>query len=189
MKRIVLTDRDNKIIKFLDDYKLATTSTISTIFFNGSIRPTTRRLKLLREHGFIKSYQEFVSLEQVHYTIRKPCQIKHTVIMTNFIAKLYENNIEILKLRKEFKIGTIRSDLLLVCKINKKTYIYFIEVCNTKAFDDKKYIKLKESNLWKEFFPVFPYIITISDKEVNTNKRLNNITMNLQLDNFNKIKE
>lgn len=183
MKRIVVTDRDNKIIKFLDEYKLATSSTIANIFFNGSIRPTTRRLKLLREHGFIKSYQEFISLEQVHYINRKPSQIKHTVIATNFISKLYENNIEILKLKKEFKIGTIRSDLLLVCRINKKTYIYFIEVCNTKPFDEKKYIKLKDSNLWKEYFPVFPSIIVISEKE-NISKYLDIINLNLKLDNF-----
>lgn len=189
MKRIVLTDRDKQIIEFLQTYKCATTTTISNIFFNGSKRPTTRRLKLLREHGLINSTQEFVCLEQIHYLGRKPKQIKHTIIETNFISKLYENNFDILKLKKEFKIGNVRSDLLLVTKINNKALIYFIEVCNTKPFDVKKYERLKDSRNWKEYFPVFPSIIVISDKPVELSKHLSIITLNLNLDNFNKIKE
>lgn len=128
-------------------------------------------------------------MEQIHYINKKPKQIKHTIIETKFIAKLYQNNIEILKLKKEFKIGFVRSDLLLVCKINNKNFIYFIEVCNTKPFDINKYIKLKDSNLWKEYFPVFPGIIAISDKPVEKHKDLNIITMDLQLNDFDKLKE
>lgn len=184
MKRIVLTERDKNIIEFLQTYKCATTSTLANIFFNGSKRTTTRRLKLLREHGLINSAQEFVCLEQIHYINKKPKQIKHTVIETNFISKLYENNIEILKLKKEFKIGNVRSDLLLVCKIDKKALIYFIEVCNTKPFDINKYLKLKESRHWKEYFPVFPSIIVITDKQFKNNKSLDIHSFNLSLDNF-----
>lgn len=189
MKRIVLTERDSKIIEFLKDYKCATTSSIATIFFQGSKRPCTRRLKNLREHGFINSSQEFVCLEQIHYIGKKPTQLKHSTILTNFISKMYENNIDILKSKVEYKIDKIRSDCLIVCKINDKTHIFFIEVCNTKKFDVKKYIKLKESNTWRNVFPVFPNIIVISDKSVDTNKNLNIITMGLQLNNFNNIKE
>ena len=87
MKRIVLTERDKQIIDFLSEYKCATTSTLAIIFFKGSKRPTTRRLKLLREHGLINSAQEFVCLEQIHYINKKPKQIKHTIIETNFISK------------------------------------------------------------------------------------------------------
>ena len=184
MKRIVLTERDKQIIDFLSEYKCATTSTLAIIFFKGSKRPTTRRLKLLREHGLINSAQEFVCLEQIHKINKKPKQIKHTIIETNFISKLYENKIEILKLKKEFKIGNVRSDLILVCKMNNKALIYFIEVCNTKPFDTNKYIRLKDSNYWKEYFPVFPSIIVISDKPVIDSKHLNILHLNLSLDNF-----
>ena len=55
MKRIILTNRDNQIIEFLQNYKIANTSTIANIFFNGSKRPCNRRLKHLKEHGFINS--------------------------------------------------------------------------------------------------------------------------------------
>ena len=188
MKRIVLNDRDEKIIEFLKEYKCANTSTLASIFFNGSKRPCSRRLKNLREHGFINSSQEFVCLEQIHYVCKKPTQLKHSTILTNFIAKLHQNNIDILKSKIEFKIENVRSDLLLVCKIQDKTHIFFIEVCNTKKFDVKKYIKLKESNSWRSIFPVFPGIIAISDKPVEKHKDLNIITMDLQLNDFDKLK-
>lgn len=189
MRRIVLTKRDEEIINFLNEFKCATTSTLSKMFFNNSRRTTTRRLKLLKENNLINSSQEFVCLEQIHYLNRKPKQIKHTILITNFIGELYKNNIEILKLKKEFKIGFVRSDLLLVCKIKNKNFIYFIEVCNSKAFDVDKYVKLKKSLIWQEYFPVFPTIITISDKPVVFNKNLNIINMKLNLCDFYKLNE
>ena len=178
MKRIILTERDNQIIEFLTQYKCATTSTISDLFFNGSRRPTTRRLKHLKEHGFIKSSQEYVSVEQVHYINKKPTQLKHSCICSEFVSKMkLENNI--IKEKVEFKIGNIRSDLLLITDTPK---IYFVEVCNTKPFDVNKYIKLKKSMEWKKVFPVFPDIIVISDKKVNTTNELNIIKYNLKLE-------
>ena len=42
--------------------------------------------------------------------------------------------------------------------------------------------------MWKEYFPVFPSIIVISNKQVNINKDLNIVTMDLDLNNFNNIK-
>ena len=189
MKRMLLTDRDQQIIDFLSEYKCANTSSIADIFFNGSKRPCSRRLQLLREHGFIKSSQEFVCLEQIHYINRKPTQLKHSSILSSFIGLIYKNDIEILKSKVEFKIENVRSDLLLVCKINGKTKIYFIEVCNTKKFDIKKYLKLKESNTWRKVFPVFPEIIVISNKPVETDQRLDIIEIDLELNNFNKIIE
>lgn len=177
MKRIILTDRDNQIIDFLTNYKCATTSTISNLFFNGSRRPTTRRLKHLKEHGFIKSSQEYVSVEQVHYINKKPTQLKHSCICSEFATLMkIENNI--VKEKIEFKIGNVRSDLLLITNYPK---IYLIEICNTKPFDVNKYIKLKRSMQWKKVFPIFPDIIVISDKKVSLNNELNIIVYDLNL--------
>ena len=177
MKRIILTERDNNIIEFLTKYKCATTSTISNLFFNGSRRPTTRRLKHLKEHGFIKSSQEYVSIEQVHYINKKPTQLKHSCLCSEFACKMkLEKNI--LKEKTEFKIGNVRTDLLLITDHPK---IYLIEICNTKPFDLNKYIKLKKSMEWKKLFPTFPDIIVVSDKKVNKSNELNIIHYDLNL--------
>ena len=177
MKRIILTERDNQIIEFLNLYKCATTSTSSDLFFNGSRRPTTRRLKHLKEHGFIKSSQEYVSIEQVHYINKKPTQLKHSCICSEFACKMkLENNV--IKEKIEFKIGNIRCDILMITSDPK---IYFIEVCNTKPFDINKYIKLKRSMVWKDIFPVFPDIIVISNKKVNKSNEFKIIEYDLNL--------
>ena len=97
MKRIVITERDKEIIQFLKDFKVATTTTIADIYFNSSIRPCQRRLKHLSEHGYIKSYQENIITEEIHYVRKKPVNLKHALILSEFIAKLKINNIEILK--------------------------------------------------------------------------------------------
>lgn len=178
MKRIILTERDNQIIDFLNNYKCATTSTISKLFFNDSLRPCNRRLKHLREHGFIKSSQEYVSTEKIHYINKKPTQLKHSCICSQFacMMKLNEN---IIKEKIEFKIGNVRSDLLM---ITDKPEIYLIEICNTNPFDLNKYVKLKRSLVWRELFPVFPDIIVISDKPVKKSNELNIIHYNLKLE-------
>ena len=95
MKKIILTERDKEIIQFLKDFKCSTTKTISNIFFNSSIRPTQRRLKYLSEHGYIKSYQENVITEKIHYVKKKPTNIKHALILSEFIGKLKLEDIEI----------------------------------------------------------------------------------------------
>lgn len=178
MKRIILTERDNKIIEFLTLYKCATTSTISKLFFNNSLRPCNRRLKHLREHGFIKSSQEYVSIEKIHYINKKPTQLKHSCLCSEFACKMkLENNI--LKEKIEYKIGNVRADLLLITNDPK---IYLIEICNTKPFDLNKYIKLKNSLIWKSVFPVFPTITVISDKPVKKSNELNIISYNLKLE-------
>lgn len=178
MKRIILTERDNNIIEFLNNYKCATTSTISKLFFNDSLRPCNRRLKHLREHGFIKSSQEYISTEKIHYINKKPTQLKHSCICSQFACMMKLND-NIIKEKIEFKIGNVRCDLLM---INDKPEIYLIEICNTKPFDLNKYVKLKRSLVWRELLPVFPNIIVISDKPVKKSNELNIIHYNLKLE-------
>ncbi|MCU9808383.1 replication-relaxation family protein [Paraclostridium sp. AKS46] len=187
MKRIVLTDRDKEIIQFLKDFKCATTATISNMFFNSSLRPCQRRLKYLCEHGYINSYQENVITEKIHYVGRKPINLKHALILSEFIAKLKINNIEILKYKVPFKIENLIADAFIAIKKDNKNYIYFVEVENTKQFNLSKYEQLYYNRAWKDVFPVFPGIIVISDRKVNKNDIFNIIDIKLDLSNFKNI--
>lgn len=184
MKRIVITERDKEIIQFLKDFKVATTTTISQIYFNSSIRPCQRRLKFLSEHGYIKSHQENVITEKIHYVKRKPINLKHALILSQFIAQLKINNIEILKYKVPYKISDVIADAFIAMRINNQNYIYFVEVENTKKFDLNKYEKLYYNRSWKEMFPVFPSIIVITDKKINMNEKLNIIDIKLDLSNL-----
>ena len=66
--------------------------------------------------------------------------------------------------------------------------IHYTTILLKKLNLGNKYIKLKNNNKWKEYFPIFPSIIVISNKPEDTNKDLNIITMDLDLNNFNNIK-
>ena len=183
MKRIVLTDRDNKIIEFLQDFKCATTSTIADIFFP-SLRTAQRRLKYLSEHGYIKSYQEHIILEKIYYIKKKPSQLKHSLILSSFIAEIKKANIEILKYRVQFKLGNTIPDCLLVLRYNNRNYIYLVECENTKQFNLKKYEDLYYSRAYKDILPTFPSIIVISNRPVKKSDKFDVIDVRLDFSNI-----
>lgn len=184
MKRIILTERDKEIIQFLKDFKVATTTIIADLYFNSSIRPCQRRLKYLYEHGYIKSYQETVITEKIHYVRKKPTNLKHALILSEFISKLKLNNIEVIKYKVPYKLDNVIADAFIAIRVNNKNLIYFVEVENTKQFDLEKYEKLYYSRNWKEVFPIFPGIIVISDRKVNKNSIFNIIDIKLDLSNI-----
>lgn len=185
MKKIIITDRDKEIIQFLKDFKVASTNTISDLFFNSSLRPCQRRLKYLCEHGYINSYQENVITEKIHYVKRKPTNLQHALILSQFMAKLKINNIEIIKYKVPYKFENIIADAFIAVRADNKNLIYFVEVENTKQFDLEKYEKLYYSRNWKEVFPIFPSIIVISNRKVNKNNLFNIIDIKLDLSNLN----
>lgn len=184
MKRIIITDRDKEIIQFLKDFKVASTNTISDLFFNSSLRPCQRRLKYLCEHGYINSYQENVITEKIHYVKRKPTNLQHALILSEFIAKLKTQNIEVIKYKVPYKFENIIADAFIAIRANNKNLIYFVEVENTKQFDLEKYEKLYYSRNWKDTFPIFPGIIVISDKPIKINNKFNIISIKLNLNDI-----
>ena len=185
MKRIILTDRDYKIIEFIKDFKAATTSTIADMFFP-SLRTAQRRLKYLVEHGYIKAYQEHITLEKIYYINKRPSQLKHSLILSSFIAELKKANIEILKYKVQFKLGNTIPDCLLVLRYNNKNYIYLVEVENTKAFNVKKYEDLYYSRAYKDKLPAFPSIVVISDRTVKKSDKFDVIDIKLDFSNIDK---
>lgn len=187
MKRIILTDRDYKIIEFIKDFKAATTSTIADIYFP-SLRTAQRRLKYLSEHGYIKAYQEHITLEKIYYIKKKPSQLKHSLILSSFIAELKKANIEILKYKVQFKLGNTIPDCLLVLSYNNKNYIYLVECENKKAFNVKKYEDLYYSRAYKDKLPTFPSIIVISNRTVKKSNKFDVIDIRLDFSNIDKLK-
>ena len=185
MKRIVLTERDKKIIEFIKDFKCATTSTISDIYFP-SLRTAQRRLKYLCEHGHIKSYQESITLEKIHYIGKRPTQLKHSLILSSFIAQIKKANIEILKYKVQFRLSNTIPDCLLVLRYNNKNYIYLVECENTKTFNVSKYEDLYYSRAYKEILPTFPSIVVISNRTVKKSNKFNVIDIKLDFSNIDK---
>ena len=185
--RVKLQDRDIKIIEFLKANKCATTETISHIFFNSSLRVCQHRLKKLVDVGEIKAFRENILTQNIYYVTRKPTSYKHALKVTQFIAELYKNDIEILKSKVPYKLANIIADGLFVVRINGEVKILFLEVELQKYFNLNKYNELYYSRVWRDIFPVFPSIVVVSDKRVDTDNKFNIIKIDTEFKNINNI--
>ena len=186
--RVRLQQRDNEIIEFLKNCKCADTFTIHNIFFKGALRTTQLRLQKLEEAGYIKSFREDILKPKIYYVKNKPKSYKHAIKVSQFIGELHKQNIEILKYKVPYKIGNIIADGLFVIRVNEDVKILFLEVELQKYFNLNKYNELYYSRAWKEVFPVFPKIVVVSDKRVDTDKKFNIIKIDTEFKNIDDIR-
>lgn len=184
MSRIKLQDRDVKIIDFLKDNKCADTTTLSNIFFNGSLRSCQHRLKKLCDNGDLKVFRENILSQNIYYTKKKPSSYKHALKVTQFIAELHKLGIEILKIKTPYAIGNMIADSLIVCRVNGDVKILWLEVELSKFFNITKYENLHYSRKWKEVLPTFGSIIVVTDKKVKTNNKFNIIKIKTDFSNI-----
>ena len=185
--RVKLQDRDIKIIEFLKANKCADTETLSHIFFNGSLRACQHRLKKLNDIGEVKAFRENILTQNIYYVTKKPISYKHALKVTQFIGELYKNDIEIIKSKVPYKLGNIISDGLFVVRVKGDVKILFLEVELQKYFNLDKYNELHYSRIWRDIFPVFPSIVVVSDKRVNTDNKFNIIKIDTEFKNINNI--
>ena len=184
MSRVKLTDRDLKIIDFLKNNKVADTTTLSNIFFDGSLRSCQHRLKKLVDNGDLKAFRENILSQNIYYTKKKPSSYKHALKVTQFIAELYKLGIEVLKVKTPYAIGNMIADSLLVVRINGDVKILWLEVELSKFFNITKYENLHYSRKWKEVLPTFGSIVVVSDKKVKTNDKFNIIKIKTDFSNI-----
>lgn len=182
--RVKLQDRDIKLIEFLKSNKVATTETISHIFFNGSIRATQNRLKKLVDSGHLKAFRPDILSQNIYYKTKKPSSYKHALKVTEFIAELHKLGIEILKIKTPFKCGNLIADSVLVVKVNGEVKIIWLEVELTKFFNLTKYEDLYYSRAWREVLPSFGSIVVVTDKKVKTNDKFNIIKIDTKFNNI-----
>src|SRR5699024_9020030 len=130
---MLLTKRDDEIRDFLKEVSIADTSTINTLFFNGSIRSCQRRLKQLTEYKFIKRLDRFyLNQEYLYYVNKMPTQLEHKLIFSQFLGKLKELGADIIKYRPTFKVCNIIPDGFVAFTYNNRNYITLVEIERTK---------------------------------------------------------
>lgn len=182
--RLKLQQRDLELLELLKNCKCADTTSLSNIFFNGSLRAAQNRLKKLQDAGELRAYRENILAQNIYYTNRRPTNIKHAIKVTQFIAELNKLGIEIIKYKVPYKIANIIADGLLIVKVNGEVKILFLEVELMKYFNLSKYQELYYSRAWKDVFPVFPNIVVVTDKKVELDKTFNIIKIKTDFSNI-----
>lgn len=185
-----ITERDLKIVEFLDTVGVADTSTINKMFFNNSVKACKNRMKPLYDFKLVKRLDRiYINQEYIYYTKKKPKQLEHKLLFSRFVAELKHNGAEIIKIKCPLKISDVIADGFIVYKVNGTTRMALVEVENQKSFKSNmsKYKNLYRSMVWKEYFNVFPNIIVVSNEREIKIDGLNLIFIKKDFSNINRI--
>ena len=162
---MIITDRDRKVIEFIEKFNCVSTNTIYELFYP-SLRVTQNRLKLMTDNKIIKRDRSHFTSQYYYYTDAKPKQVYHQILL----AELYKELNKIVTIEafiKEYCIEDIRADALVVYSRNNKNYIAFVEVELSNTPDIQKYERLYKSGRYKSYFNgVFPLIYYVTDKTI-----------------------
>lgn len=161
---MIVTERDKKVLNFIEKFNVATTDTIQELFYP-SIRVAQHRLKLMYDNKLLKRERDHFT-SQYYYYLRKPRQLRHSLLLTDFYREINRlTQIELFE--KEFTIDNVRPDGLIAYRYKGKSYIACIEVQIANiALDVEKYEKLFKSGKYKKYFPVFPLVYAITNKKI-----------------------
>lgn len=164
----MVTSRDIEVKEFLQEYKVASTSTIALLFFP-SLSACQKRLKKLVDNKEIKRDRDSITNEYIYY-IKRPKQLKHSLLVTKFygyISKQYK----VATFKIEPVLDNIRPDAVFGFIKDDKKYIGLLEIeISNKGFNFAKYEKFYISEQYKSFYPVMPIIFIVSNKIIKIPK-------------------
>lgn len=181
----MLTERDNKVLDFVEEFKAVKTSTIQELFYP-SLQVAQRRLRDIIKNSDLKRERYTIDSEYVYY-FKKSTQQRHDLILTDFYRELHKRS-DIIRFDKEFtKIQRIRPDAFVVYKHQGKNYIAFIEIeISNKGLDTEKYKRMYLEKSYKNILPNFPQIIAVTNRNFQKQEfKIHKLSTNL--DNINLI--
>ena len=175
-----VTERDRKVIKFLGENNVVcSTITLAKLFYNenlnlsSSITIANRRLTKLVEGQYIQKLPRKFGQQALYYCNSvKPnqSQLRHKVVMTNFIGELAYQNYELLDIKFEHSLPekySIRMDECLLVKFNGQIVYLFVEVDLSHSLSTN-YVQLIEdinNGLFRTKYPII--FVSISDFSIS----------------------
>lgn len=198
---MIITERDKQIIRYMKIVKYATTRNIAELFFNNGSKNyhivTLKRMNKLVNNGYLESVPANVNeigrpitLYYIDDNKVNKRNYRHALAVSNFSAKLKLNGVEIIELQTEIYLSNkIRVDAIYKVIYNGKKRLFLVEFDITKKFNVTKYEYFKKSGEWKDYFKVFPRIVSVTDNKVSYSDTVNIIHLDKNLDNFNTLLE
>lgn len=188
----MLTERDRKVLKWIEDYKAISINQAAQIFFNGSYESCRRRLKQLEDREILKSYKSNI-LGKIYYQEKKLKD--HELLVYEFLKEICKlgGSIRKIKIQPRYLKGLIRPDAYLEIIFKKYVYFIFLEIDYTHYTDINK-INLYEhlysqKEIQKQCYNTFPTLLisrpSISEKYSSEN--FNIIFTDLSFKNINEV--
>jgi hypothetical protein len=167
---MLITERDKRIVDWLEEMKVAKSGQIERVFFRGNSQSKilcNRRLLRLYKGKVIKRDRAFINTEFIYYT-KKIQQVDHSLYVTEFYTQLVGLGGEVLAFETEKSLDSLRPDALCdYLHTNGKVYQMFVEVhLSTLPFDQGKYENYYQSGKWRQQFDTFPRIILATDRNI-----------------------
>lgn len=185
MTNIKLTQRDYEVLQFIKEYKVADINTIQALFFP-SIPTAEKRLRKLCEAKKLNRSRANILEPYVYYKNSKPTNLKHSLAIAR-VYSILQSEYEVVKCKREWECKyyskTLRPDLMLVIRRYGKLIPLLIEVDLSKAYKNK-YDTFIKSEYYKQYFPVSPIIIVISNRTPKSNTNI----VWLRLDEIDKLR-
>jgi hypothetical protein len=124
----MLTDRDKKVLSFIEKYGALTIQQASTLFFNNLNVSCTRRLLQLERQGLLKSYTRTITKEKAYYICKKKSH--HDLYVMDFIKNMKKLgfNVRKLELTPKYLQGKIIPDAYIQLRKGKDVYLVLLEI-------------------------------------------------------------
>lgn len=159
----MLTNRDNNILMFIEEFGGITIYQTSKMFFNNSKYGNDlarKRLKKLAEQNILKYESDWVTNQRVYFTKKKPSS--HSLVLLNLYAEIIGAGADVIEFEKEYKIDNIcRPDGFIIFSYNGKGKMAFVEVDMQNKTNLEKYQKLYETQLFQKEYGTFPEVIIL----------------------------
>lgn len=157
----MVTDRDRKLLNFIEKYKSITISQAQYIFYGGNYEVARRRLKQMQEEKLLKCLPNELFKSKVYFDERKISD--HRLGTFEFLKVICMNGGEILKFKTEPKFNGIRPDAFIAFSYRDSVYMILLEVdLNHYTSNSKmqKYEQLyKSDEIQSKYNGYFPIIL------------------------------
>lgn len=111
---------------------------------------------MLCDEGLVKRTRNHVGAPYVYYIGKKQKSWAHTLKITDFYVRYYQN---ITNWILEPILGKIRPDVLAEIEIHSKRFLVVYEGQISGLVNVEKYEKYYLSGTWKNILPVFPIVV------------------------------
>jgi hypothetical protein len=168
----LLTSRDRRIIRFINDFRLASASQIHTLFFTSlTQRRCQQRLNILTRQRHLSRWRGHINDEYLYFVGKKPKEVEHMLQRVDAYIQL-NDRYQLTEFVPEFSFCGIRADAYFEVWQNGYVIPYFLEVQRSPYFNTEKYMRPYLNDSWADRWSVFPEVIIISDLKLRIDQRL-----------------